>query len=321
MTEKTLDIENEAPDFKAGPTALLDTATSVNPSTKMEEVFVPARRKRLRIDPLAFGAIIFLLIVVVAAILADLIAPLKTEGLSFLTKLKPPFWMEKYDPRFPLGTDAAGHNILNYLIHGARTSLIIGLIAPTVSAFIGVGLGLLAGFRGKLADTIIMRAVDIQIAFPFLVLAIVLVSILKPTMLTLILVLSLGGWAYFARVSRGEVKAIRARDFIVASEALGVPGMRIALRHVLPNIFSSIIVLWTFSVGVIILAEASISFLGLGIPQPAVSWGGMITDGRNYLDNSWWVPFWPGLTLTLVVVAINTVGDWLRDTLDPTTRR
>ncbi len=292
-----------------------------SPSPAPEEAFEPKRRRRLKLDPLVVISMLILAVIVISALLADFIVPIKTEGLSFLTKLKPPFWMEKSDPRFLLGTDSAGHDILTYLIHGARTSLIVGLLAPTISAIIGVGLGMLAGFRGRLTDTIIMRAVDVQISFPFLILAIVLVAVLKPTMFSLIVVLSIGGWAFFARITRGEVRAIRQRDYIHAAEAVGVPGLQIALRHVLPNIFASIIVLWTFFIGIIILAEAAISFLGLGLPQPAISWGGMLTDGRNYLDNAWWIPFWPGLIISLVVISINTIGDWLRDVLDPTAQR
>jgi peptide/nickel transport system permease protein len=278
-------------------------------------------RRLQRPGLLVWIAMAVLALVMLAAVLADLIAPINNEELTFLTKLKPPFWMEGADSRFPLGTDAFGHNILTYLIHGARTSLIVGLVAPTISALIGISLGLWAGVKGKRIETVIMRAVDIQIAFPFLVLALVLVAIFRPSMFSLLGVLSIAGWASYARVARGEVKGVKAKEYAQAAVALGIPGRRIALRHILPNITASLIVLWTFQVGTIIIAEASLSFLGLGIPQPAVSWGGMINDGRNYLDTNWWVPFWPSLTLTLVVISINTVGDWVRDVLDPTTRR
>jgi peptide/nickel transport system permease protein len=281
---------------------------------------VKLRRLNLKLDLAVMIALSILGTAVITALLADVIAPLERKELSFLTKLKPPFWMEKSDPRFPLGTDNAGHDIWRYLVHGARTSLIVGIVSPTISAFVGVTLGVIAGFKGKIIGTIIMRMVDIQLAFPFMVLALVLVSVLKPGMFSLILVLSIAGWAAFARVSRGEVLAIRAREYVLAAQAVGVPNFRIAWRHVLPNIFSSLIVFWTFFVGVIILAEATLSFLGLGLPAPAISWGGMLTDARNYLDSYWWVAFWPGLTITLVVMSINTVGDWLRDLLNPTTR-
>ena len=278
-----------------------------------------ARLGRLGL-PVIFSGLI-LLIVVVVALLADLIAPLDPSQLTFLTKLKPPFWLPRSDPRFWLGTDAAGHDILKYLIHGARTSLIVGLLAPTLAAIVGVAMGLLAGFGGKWADTIIMRMVDIQIAFPSLILTLVLIAVLKPSMFSLILVLTIASWAIFARVSRGEVLSIRNRDFVTAARAVGASSVRIALRHVLPNIFSTVLVYWTSLVGVVILAEAALSFLGLGLPAPAISWGGMLSDARNYLGSAWWIPFWPGLTLTLVIISINTLGDWLRDVLDPTTRR
>jgi peptide/nickel transport system permease protein len=281
----------------------------------------PVRRKLPRMGWPVILSLLILAVVVVAAILADLIAPLNSQQLTFLNKLKPPVWLPKGDPKFPLGTDASGHNILNYLIHGARTSLIVGIVAPTLSAVIGVTLGLIAGFRGKLVDAIIMRAVDIQIAFPSLVLALVLIAVLKPSMLALLLVLAISGWAAFARISRGEVLAISARDYVLAARATGVSEWRIAIRHILPNMFSSLIVFWTTLVAVVILAEAALSFLGLGLPAPAISWGGMLTDARNYLSTAWWIPFWPGLTLTLVIIAINTLGDWLRDALDPTTQR
>lgn len=314
MTEPTAGNESNRIGLAEQPSELNATVATLaqNP---------PVRRRIIHSGPLVIISLLVLLVMVVVAILADIIAPLNRTELTFLTKLKPPFWMEKNDPRFPLGTDAAGHDILKYLIHGARTSLIVGLLCPTFSALIGVTLGMLAGFRGKIIDSIIMRAVDIQIAFPFIVLTLVLTAVFQPSMLSLLIVLSIAGWAAFARVSRAEVKAVRSRDYVLAAHAVGVPTLRIALRHVLPNILSSIIVFWTFFVGVIILAEAALSFLGLGLPPPAISWGGMITEARNYIDTAWWIPFWPGITLTLVVMAINTVGDWLRDLLDPTTRR
>jgi peptide/nickel transport system permease protein len=314
MSEKTYQNEIATADETAptmGTVALPRTGTVV------------LKRKRVfpKTGALVVIALVILTVVVGAAILADMVAPLKRSGLTFRDKLKPPVWMEGSDPRFFLGTNGSGHDILAYLVHGARTSLVIGVAVATFAGLVGVLLGLLAGFKGKWFDTIIMRWVDVQIAFPFIVLAIVVGAIFRPSMLSLIAILTIAGWPFFARVTRGEVLAVKARDYVVAATAIGSTGSRIALRHVLPNIISSIIVYWTFLVGIIIIAEASISFLGLGLPQPAVSWGSMINDGRNYLESAWWVPFWPSLVLTLVVVSINTVGDWLRDILDPTTSR
>jgi peptide/nickel transport system permease protein len=313
MSEKT--IQNEITTNEVLPVA--------EPIALPKTGFVSRKRKRTfpKTGVLVFIALLIILTAVGAAVLADMIAPLKRSGLTFRDKLKPPFWMEGTDPRFFLGTDGAGKDILAHLAHGARTSLIIGTAVATLAGIVGVTLGLLAGFKGKWFDTVIMRWVDIQIAFPFIVLAIVIGAIFKPSMLSLIFILTVAGWPFFARVTRGEVMSVKARDYVLAATAVGSTGSRITLRHILPNIASSIIVYWTFLVGIIIIAEASISFLGLGLPQPAISWGGMINDGRNFLESAWWVPFFPSLVLTLVVVSINTVGDWLRDVLDPTTSR
>ncbi len=276
---------------------------------------------RVRPGPVVVGAIVILGLICLGALFAETLAPHAPNEKDLLSRFAPPFWEPKSKPGYPLGTDNLGRDVYSQILHGTRASLVVALVAPTIALLIGVPLGLLAGFVGGLLDKIIMRLVDIWLAFPFIVLAIVILGIVGPGLLSLSIVLGVGFWAAYTRIVRAEVLATRRRDYILAAEALGVPQGRIVLRHILPNVASSLIVLWTFLMAVAILAESGLSFIGLGIKSPGISLGGMLNDGRGLLEKAWWFPVFPGLVISLLVISVNVIGDWLRDVFDPTVKR
>ncbi|HWC04814.1 MAG TPA: ABC transporter permease [Methylomirabilota bacterium] len=216
-----------------------------------------------------------------------------------------------------LGTDQLGRDILSRVVHGAKTSALIGLSAVLVAGAVGTGLGLLAGMRGGLWDHAIMRLADMQFAFPFILLAITVIGVLGASVRNIILVVGLSNWVAYARVVRAETLAIREKAFVDAARALGVPLGSIVWRHVLPNVSASLIVVATFGVAGAILTEAGLSFLGLGVPLAIPSWGGMLAEGRQFVDTRYWLALFPGAALFVTVMGINLLGDALRDALDP----
>jgi peptide/nickel transport system permease protein len=270
-------------------------------------------------NPAALAGALILLGVVVAAIGADWIAPHDPAKQSLVRRFMPPAWSPGGSPTYLLGTDQVGRDILSRMIHGARISLTVGVAAVAVSLLVGVGLGLISGFVGGRIDMVIMTVVDVTLSFPQLLLALAFVAALGPSLTTVIVVLGLTGWERYTRVVRAEVLALREKDFIEAARAMGVGWARTLVRHVLPNTFSSIIVLSTLQVAQAILAEAALSFLGVGTGGTYPTWGQMISLGRNFVTVAWWLPTFPGLAILLTVLAINLVGDRLRDALDPRT--
>jgi peptide/nickel transport system permease protein len=263
----------------------------------------------------------FLLLITVVALLAPYIAP-HDPLLQDLTNLslKPPAFLAGGDWSYPLGTDSLGRDILSRIIVGSRVSLMIGFIAVISSGLIGVAFGMLAGYYGGWVDTVLMRLADIQLAFPFILLTIAVMSVLGPGLRNIILVLGVTGWVVYARVVRGAVLVVKQQDYIQAARALGARDGSVLLRHVLPNIFGSTTVLATFAFAQFILAEASLSFLGLGVQAPTPTWGGILADGRDYMGLAWWITTFPGVAIMLTVLAVNVLGDWLRDMLDPSLR-
>jgi peptide/nickel transport system permease protein len=225
--------------------------------------------------------------------------------------------MEGGSPTHLLGTDQLGRDVLSRLLHGSRISVAVGVSSVLIGGFVGALLGLLAGIQGGRVDTVISRGIDTFMALPFLILVLAVIGILGPSLLTIVLVLGLTGWSTYARVVRGEALAMRERDFVSAATALGASRFRLAARHVLPNITASIIVLATLDVAGTILAESSLSFLGLGVQPPAVTWGLMISSGREYLSSAWWLAVFPGLAISYTVLGVIFLGDFLRDVLDP----
>ena len=285
----------------------------------------PRRRFRPEAVPLyayLFGAL--LLLIILAALFAPLVAPHNPLDQSLRTRLRPPAWMAGGDSAHLLGTDKLGRDILSRIIHGARTSLLIGFAALLVGGSIGTLLGLLAGYFGRTADEAIMTVADIQLAFPFVLLAIAVVAVLQdaPRLPVLIVVVGLSGWVTYARIARARVLSLKEIGFVEAIRSVGAGNGRILLRHIFPNTLSPLIVLATLELARLIILEATLSFLGLGVQPPTPSWGGMIGDGREYLgsDTGWWIAVFPGVVLFVTALGISRLGDWVRDALDPTMR-
>jgi peptide/nickel transport system permease protein len=286
-------------------------------STRLYPILVSLLQSKVA----ALGALIVLGIILVAAF-APLVAPYPLEAHVSVSerlrrRLRPPAWERGGTSEFLLGTDSLGRDILTRIIYGARVSLAVGFAAVALSGTIGVVLGLISGYYGGLVDHLIMRSVEIWLAFPFIILAILFLSVLGPGLDRLIAVLALGGWARYARVTRGQVLAIREKEYVLAAQALGVPGLRILFRHIMPNAVSPVIVLSSFAVANTILAEAALSFLGLGVKPAVPTWGTMLADGRDYLRDAWWLATFPGIAIMITVLGVNMLGDWLRDYLDP----
>ncbi len=242
------------------------------------------------------------------------------ERQSLRARLKPPT-LEGADGRpHLLGTDHLGRDVLARVVFGSRVSLVVGISAVLIGGLIGSALGLVAGYRGGRVDEIIMTVADAQLAFPFILLAIGIIAVLGPSFPTLVMVIGLSGWVSYARILRAQVLVLRGREFVEAIRGLGGSMMRIVLRHVLPNVLASLVVVATLELARSIVLEATLSFLGLGIQPPTPSWGGMIQEGRDYLDSAWWISTCPGVVLMITSIVISRTGDWLRDVLDPTLR-
>ncbi len=275
-------------------------------------------RRILRSRLAGFGLLV-LAIVVTTALFAPVLTPHDPAAQDILNRLLPPMARSEIGLHV-LGTDALGRDLLSRLMVGARVSLLVGIAAVTVSALVGVTVGLVAGYEDRRFGRWLMGVADVQLAVPFLVLILAVIAVLGPSLVNLILVLGVAHWVQYARVVRAETLALREREFVQAAQALGARTIRILVRHLLPNLTSSIIVISSLLVARMILYEASLSFLGLGVPARIPTWGGMIADGRSYMGNAWWVAAIPGFAIFMTVVAINLVGDRLRDLLDPKLR-
>jgi peptide/nickel transport system permease protein len=277
-------------------------------------VATPARR---RMSFRAVFGMTVLLLIGGAALAAPQIAPWDPGRQMLVKRLRPPAWQARGLREHPLGTDHLGRDILSRILYGGRISLGVGLSAVTLSCLIGVTLGLLAGFHGGRTDAFIMRVVDVFLAIPYILLAMGVVFALGPSLLNVILVMAVTRWVQFARIVRADVLSIREREFVSGARARGNRSMRLLLRHVLPNALTPIIVVATLELAFMIIYESALSFLGLGVQPPTPTWGWMLADGRNYVSTAWWLATIPGLAIMLTVLAVNLLGDWLRDTLDP----
>ena len=262
-------------------------------------------------------ATLVVLAMAAAGISAPAVAPLDPVEQNVIDRLAPPFFMEGGTREHLLGTDHLGRDVLSRLIYGARVALIVGVTTVTVSGFVGLAIGLVAGYFGGWADTAFMRLLDIQLSMPFMLLALTIIGILGPSLRNIVIVLALTGWVVYARIVRAEILSLRTRDFVVACRSLGGSNARIIVKHLLPNVRSSVLVVSTIEVARMMLLESALSFLGLGVRPPTPSWGAMLADGRIYLASAWWLPTLPGLAISVTVLAVNTVGDGLRDYLDP----
>lgn len=267
----------------------------------------------------AVSGLVVFAIFLLMAILAPVLSPHDPTTPHLLERLMPPTWAGG-ETRFLLGTDQLGRDILSRLIYGSRVALAIGFAGVTLASFIGITMGVLAGFLGGWVDTVVMRAVDTLISIPNVILYLTVIGVFGPGFLVLVLVIGFINWTTFARVVRAEVLSVKQRDYVEASRASGGRRRRIIVRHVLPNIVAPIIVVATLNVATVIILEASLSFLGLGVQSPTVTWGRMLSDGRDYVATAWWLATFPGLFITLLCLSLILLGDWLRDALDPRTR-
>jgi peptide/nickel transport system permease protein len=277
-----------------------------------------AVRQARRYPVVPVAILTFLL--VIPAILAHQVAPYDPLKGSLAKRLKPPVWQQGGSIEHPLGTDKLGRDIVSRIIHGARVSLMVSLVAIFVGGAIGTTLGLISGYFGGWVDSVLMRLVDISLSLPTILLALVLVAAVGPSFGTVIAVLVILLWARYARLVRGETLGIKERDFIARARVAGASHTRIMTRYIFPNVVNSLIVLATLQVGYVILLESALSFLGAGLPRPTPAWGLMIADGRELIVTAWWVSMFPGLAIMLTVLSLNLLGDWLRDHLDPKLR-
>lgn len=278
------------------------------------------RARRFRIPIVPCVCLVWILGISVAAVFAPVLASHDPLDQNLMARNRPPAWLEGGTWNHPLGTDQIGYDLFARTLYGARPALQIAAIAAVISLVIGTALGLISGYFRGLLDAVIMLLVDAQLSTPFIVVAIAAVAAFGRSMPLLILLAGVSSWMIFARTVRAQVLTLRDREFIRATEAIGATDTRILVHHLLPNLTSIIIVLVTTQIRHLILFEASMSFLGLGVPPPSPSWGSMISNGRDYLLSAWWISVVPGIALMLTVLAASLIGDWLRDLLDPTLR-
>jgi peptide/nickel transport system permease protein len=270
---------------------------------------------------LPWTSIIIIGAMVFAAVFAPLLTPYSPIEQTLPDKLLPPFWEAKGSTKYLLGTDIFGRDVLTRLLYGARISLIVTGLSLLVGGGVGLLIGIVSGYTGGRVDSLLMRLVDAAFTFPAILFALLLAVTMGQGLDTLVIAISLLLWAGFARVVRGEVLALKQRDFIALAKVHGCSEVRIMATHILPNVMNTFMVLVTLNVGVVIVAEASLSFLGAGIPPPTPSWGLMVAEGRGKISSAWWLSLIPGIAITLVVLAFNLFGDWLRDRLDPKLRQ
>jgi ABC-type dipeptide/oligopeptide/nickel transport system permease subunit len=258
---------------------------------------------------------------VLVALLAPLLAPRDPITVNLGDRLLPPVWIERGSWTHVLGTDPLGRDVLSRIVYGARTSLAVAGVAMLIAAALGVVLGLVSGYGGAWIDALIMRIADVQLSFPYLLLAIAVMALLQPSLVNLIIVLILRSWVVYARLVRVATLSIKEREFVLAARALGMGGPRVVFRHIAPNVIGPAIIVSTFQLAELIIVESSLSFLGLGVQPPTPSWGGMMSEGREYLSSAWWITTAPGLAIVLTVLGTNLFGDALRRHLDPRLRR
>ena len=278
-------------------------------------------RHLARRSPLATVGAVIVGLVVVASLGAPWLATTDPIDQDLAVTLKPPFWKADGSLEHPLGTDHLGRDVYSRLVYGARISLIVSVAAALLGGAVGVAAGLVAGYYGGRIDATIMRIVDLNLAFPLILLALSVVAILGPSLQNLIIVMAITTWMIYARVVRGITLGLREREFIQSARAVGAGDLRVIVRHVLPNVFAPIVVIWTLEVARVILMESALSFLGLGVPPPTPTWGRMLAEGRDYLTMAGWIATFPGLAIMVTVLGINFFGDGLRDLLDPRLRK
>jgi peptide/nickel transport system permease protein len=304
----------------------MDTQHS-SPSKVGHIADMPARRSvPLRLlaillkSPVGMAGSLIVTGIVLLAFFGPLISPHDPLGRNLRARYEPPRSEDNNGNFYALGTDQLGRDIYSRIIAGSRVSVLVGVVSVLISGTIGVIYGLISGFVGGIVDSVLMRIVDGLLAIPFIILVIAISGVVGAGLSTLILILGFTGWTTYARVIRGEVLKVREMEYVIAAYALGQNRLKVMLLHILPNVISSAIVLAAVQVGVTILAESSLSFLGLGVKPPTVTWGLMLSDGRQYINSAWWMTAFPGIAITVTVLGVVFLGDWLRDLLDPNVR-
>ncbi len=293
--------------------------------TSHQRATPPGRRVKALIDELwrdkaGFAGILMIAALILMASAAPLIAPYSPTTQDLRMRLAPPVWEPNGSWKHLLGTDHLGRDVLSRVIHGSRVSLTVGVAVVLLAGTFGVMLGLIAGYRGGRIDSFIMRWIDTQVAFPGLLIALIILAVIGPSMLTVILVLSLNGWMVYGRLTRGAVLSVRQTAYVEAAEMVGCSAARVVFRHILPNLTSPLLTLAILEFARIVLAEAALSFLGMGIQPPATSWGLDVATGKNYMFRAWWLVTFPGIAISFTVLAINLVASWMRLISDPQER-
>ena len=280
-----------------------------------------ARTRRLFRRGFPVVSLLLFGLVLVAGLSGEALAPHDPGGLDLGSAFRPPFWGTGGSVSYPLGTDNLGRDILSRIIAGANIALVVAAYAIVLSGAVGALVGMVAGYFGGAVDAVIMRLVDIQMSIPALALALVLAAVLNPGLSTVVIVITITYWTWYARIIRGEILSLKERDYVALAKVAGVSTPMIFVRHLLPNVLNTLLVLATLQIGQVIIFEASLSFLGLGIQTPDVSWGLMLADARNYIQNAWWAITMPGIAIAITCLSANLIGDWLRDTIDPKRRQ
>jgi peptide/nickel transport system permease protein len=291
------------------------TAPTINAKPKSKRDAALRRRRLVQNLTLIIPSAIFI-ILILTAIFANVLAPYPYAKTDLVARWAPPG-----TPGHLMGTDSLGRDVLSRVIYGARVSLSVSLLVIAITAFVGTVLGIISGYFGGNTDSVIMRITDIALSFPGLLVAMLLAVSLGPGFYTVVLALSILGWAGYTRMVRGASLQIVNSDYVAQARIAGASSWRIMLVHIFPNVLNPLIIIMTMAVGMMILAESGMSYLGIGIPPPMPSWGSMVSDGRNYLDTAWWISLFPGICIGLVVLSGNFLGDWLRDKMDPRLRQ
>lgn len=294
---------------------------STTPVSRAKAAPRPLRDLWLQVRRLPLLPIAIIAVFVVISLFGDWLTPIGPMEQNLRLRFLPPAWIDGGQIKHLLGTDNLGRDILSRIIVGARASFIVAISALTFGSALGSVIGLVSGYFGGRLDTIIMRTADAMMAFPLILAALLLVAVIGPGVHTVVLAASLILWARFARLIRSEVLSVRERDFVKLARIAGASDLRIMFVHVLPNVLNSVVVLLTLQLGFVIIVEATLSFLGAGVPPPTPTWGQMVAGGRTYLETAWWISLFPGLAIAAVVLAFNLLGDWLRDHLDPKLRQ
>jgi peptide/nickel transport system permease protein len=295
------------------------TQSVAGPLAQPQDVVLDRPRRRLRIRGLPVLLILLSLLVlfIAAGVFAPVLAPYPPNQQSLTNRLRPPVWQDRGTWDHPLGTDNLGRDVLSRVIYGARISLIVVVVSIPGSMIFGTFLGLMAGYRRGVLDILLMRVVDVQLALPAILFAVLFAAVYGPSLANVLVIIVVWRWASYARLVRGEVLSLRERDFVTASRTIGASDRWIMTRHLVPNLVNAVVILATLDIATVILIEAALSFLGVGVPPPTPSWGAMVSEGRNFITVAWWLVTIPGLAILTVSLVGNLLGDWLRDLLDP----